>query len=268
MGPVGPYYREVGDGPAVICIHAGYGSSGQWRSLTESLASQFRIIACDMSGSGRSPAISSAINYDLEEEVTFLAPVFEAAGASFHLVGHSFGGAVAIKAALRYRGRVLSLTLFEPTLFTLLVSTAPASSATQEILDHTEDTSRLADLGHHEAAAEHFIDYWFKRGAWAETREEVRADILARMPLLRQRWDALLRDPVALSDIASIDVPALCLRGETSNAPARALSELLIRNLPCVRTFEVPGVGHMAPLSHPALVNPYIKEFLEQVACA
>ena len=268
MASVGPYFRETGTGPAVICIHAGYGSSGQWRSLTESLAGQFRVIACDMSGSGKSPPISLESKYTLDEEVTFLAPAFRAGGNSFHVIGHSFGGAVALKAALRYRGRVLSLTLFEPTLFALLASTAPESPATLEILGHTESTSDLADRGDHEAAAEHFVDYWFQRGAWAETREEIRADIRARMALLRQRWDALLRDSVMLSDIASIDVPALCLTGEKSNAPTRALSEILIGALPRVRAVEIAGVGHMAPLSHPDRVNPLIKAFLEQLACS
>jgi pimeloyl-ACP methyl ester carboxylesterase len=264
MVSVAPYFRETGTGPAVICIHAGYGSSGQWRSLTECLAGKFRVIACDMSSSGK----SRAIKYTLGEEVKFLAPVFRAAGESFHLIGHSFGGAVALKAALRYRGRVQSLTLFEPTLFALLVSSDPASPATREILEHTESTSRLADLGNHEAAAKLFVEYWFRPGAWVATREEVRADIRARMGLLRERWEALLRDPAALSDACAIDVPSLILTAERSNVPTRALSQLLIRTLPRVRYIDIDGVGHMAPLSHPDQVNPLIEAFLKQVAYA
>ncbi len=266
MGSIDPYFREAGIGPAVICIHAGYGSSGQWRSLTQCLADRFRVVACDMSSSGKSPAISPGATYTLDEEMSFLGPVFDAVGDSFHLVGHSFGGAVALKAALRHRGRVQSLTLFEPTLFALLVSSSPDTPATREILRHTESTSRLADLGHHEAAAEEFVDYWFRRGAWAETRDEVRADIRGRMALLRQRWDALLRDPIMLADIASIDVPTLYLTAEESNAPTRALGRLLIEVLPRVRTVDIEGAGHMAPLTDPDRVNPLIEAFLQEVA--
>jgi pimeloyl-ACP methyl ester carboxylesterase len=206
------------------------------------------------------------VQYTLDQEVAFLSPVFQAAGDSFHLLGHSVGGAVALKAALRYRGRVQSLTLFEPTLFALLVSSAPDSPATCELLEHTQRTSRLADLGDYEAAGELFVDYWFQRGAWVATREEVRTDIRARMSLVQQRWDALLRDPAVLSDVASIAVPALCLTAERSNVPTRALSQLLIGALPRVRTFDIEGVGHMAPLNHPDRVNPLIKAFLEEVS--
>jgi pimeloyl-ACP methyl ester carboxylesterase len=267
MDSLGPYFREAGTGPTVLCIHAGYASSSQWRSLMQCLAGQFRVIACDMSSSGKSPAISPDVKYTLEEEVTFLRPVFDAAGDSFHLVGHSFGGAVALKAALRYRARLQSLTLIEPTLFALLISSAPESWATDEILRHTQTISDLADLGDHEAAAQQFVDYWFQTGAWATTREEVRADIRDRMSLVRQRWDALLRDPVQVADLASLDVPTLCLTAQNSNVPTRALSELLIRALPRVRTIDIEGVGHMAPLSNADRVNPLIGTFLREVAC-
>jgi pimeloyl-ACP methyl ester carboxylesterase len=266
MRPPQPYFRETGAGPAVICFHAGYGSSAQWRSLMELLADRFRVLASDLSASGKSPPIAAGVAYTLDEEVAFLAPVFEAAGSRFHLVGHSFGGAVALKAAARYAGRVQSLTLFEPTLFALLASSAPGSSAMRELLSHTESTCRLADDGEYEAAAERFVDYWFEQGAWALTREEVRADIRGRMTLLRQRWDALIRDPATVSDLTSIGVPVLCLTAENSNPPTRALCQLLIRTLARVRSLKVPGVGHMAPLTHPDRVNPLIRAFLEQVA--
>lgn len=266
MGLIDPYFREAGSGPAVVCIHAGFGTSGQWRPLMERLAGQFRVIACDMSNSGKSGATPRGIKYTLDEEVAFLGPIFRTSGNTFHLVGHSFGGAVALKAALRYRGRVRSLILFEPTLFALLVSSAPETPAAREIVSHIESTTRRANLGHHESAAQEFVDYWFHSGAWASTREEVRADIRGRMSLIGQRWDALLHDSVALSDVATIDIPVLILAAGNSNAPTRALGQLLIETLPHVRRIEMEGVGHMAPLSDPDRVNSLIEAFLQEVA--
>jgi pimeloyl-ACP methyl ester carboxylesterase len=234
----------------------------------QGLAGQFRVMACDMSSSGNSPAISPDVKYTLEEEVIFLRPVFDAAGDSLHLVGHSFGGAVALKAALRYRARLHSLTLIEPTLFALLIRSAPGDSATDEILRHSERISELADLGEHEAAAQHFVDYWSQTGAWATAREEVRADIRDRMSLVRQRWDALLRDPVQVADLALLDIPTLFLTARNSNVPTRALSEILIRALPRARAIDIEEVGHMAPLSNPDRVNLLIGAFLREVACS
>jgi pimeloyl-ACP methyl ester carboxylesterase len=44
----------------------------------------------------------------LDDELRLLSSVFRAAGDRFHLIGHSFGAAIALKAALADRDRLLS----------------------------------------------------------------------------------------------------------------------------------------------------------------
>lgn len=257
-----PYMREAGKGPAVVLVHAGGANSGQWRALTERLAGRFRVLACDMSGSGKSPRFPEDVTYTLDEEVRFLDPVFEAAGEAFHLLGHTYGGAVALKAALRHRLRLRSLTLFEPVLFSLLVASAPHSEATREILGVAKSTTELAGRGEFDAAAREFVDYWFEPGRWACMREEARAPVRAAMSRAGVRWRALLDDPARLPDLAHIDVRTLFLVAQNSRPPARAVSELLIRTLPNARAVEIRDVGHMAPLLNPGQVNPLIESFL------
>lgn len=257
-----PHVREAGSGPAVVLIHAGGSNSGQWRALTERLAGRFRVLACDLSGAGRSPAFPPDLPYTLDEEVRFLEPVFERAGEAFHLVGHSYGGAVALKAALRHRRRLRSLALFEPVLFSLLVAAAPRSDATREILAIADSTTDLARRGELEAAAREFVDYWFGAGRWDAMREEARAPVRAGMSRAGVRWRALLEDRAPLAELQRIDVPTLFLMAENSRPPARAVSELLIRALPHARSVEIGGVGHMAPLFDAERVNPLIESFL------
>ena len=96
-------YREAGTGNAVVCLHASASSSAQWRPLMDRLAGRFHTLAADLYGSGRSPAWPGERPLWLADEVALLEPVFEAAGPRFHLVGHSYGGAVALRAALRPR---------------------------------------------------------------------------------------------------------------------------------------------------------------------
>lgn len=257
-----PYFREAGSGPAVVLIHAGGSTSGQWWALMERLAGRFRTLACDLSGAGRSPVFPQDLAYTLDEEVRFLEPVFEAAGEAFHLVGHSYGGAVALKAALRHRMRLRSLTLFEPVLFSLLIAAAPGSEATREILGVAQSTTELAERGDSEASAREFVDYWFELGRWASLREEARAPVRAAMIRAGARWRALLDDPAQLAELGVIDVRTLLLVAQNSRAPARAVSELLGRSLPNARSMEISGVGHMAPLVNPGQVNPLIESFL------
>ena len=111
------YFREAGSGPAVLCLHCSASSSGQWRPLMERLAGRYRVIAPDLYGCGKSPAWPGERPMWIDDQIELLASAFERAGERFHLIGHSYGGAIALKAALSLRPRLASLVLYEPVLF-------------------------------------------------------------------------------------------------------------------------------------------------------
>src|SRR5262245_43401285 len=106
-----PFVREVGSGTAVVCLHANASSSTQWRTLIDRLSPKYHVLSPDSYGSGKSPDWPSANEIWLRDEVQFIEPVLQRAGDRFSLVGHSYGGAVALLAALQNRSRVRSLLL-------------------------------------------------------------------------------------------------------------------------------------------------------------
>src|SRR5688500_12951709 len=114
-----PYFREAGAGPGVVCLHSNASTSGQWRALMELLAPKLHVLAPDTYGAGRSPAWPSDRKVTLRDEVALIEPVLAKAGDSFALVGHSYGAAIALVAAITQPERVRCLALFEPTLFAL-----------------------------------------------------------------------------------------------------------------------------------------------------
>ena len=196
---------------AVICLHSSASSLRvEWRRLMERLSAQFRVMAVDLYGSGKTAARPSDKAMYLSDEIQLLSPMFEAAGHRFHLVGHLFGAAVAMKAALALRGRVLSLVLYEPVLFSALMADAPRSAAAQEILLVRDDSTRLVDEGDLMAADQRFIDYWSGNGAWAEISESRRPGLVAAMGTVKSEWHALLHEPSPLSVFGEVDTPGLC----------------------------------------------------------
>lgn len=263
MQPTAPYFREAGAGTSVVCIHSSASSSSQWRPLMERLADRFRVIAVDLYGSGKTPVWPQDRPMFLDDEVSLLSPVFRGAGDRFHLIGHSFGGAVALKAALEYRDRLVSLVLYEPVLFSVLIADAPQSAPALEILGVRDDTMRLVDEGELDAAALRFVDYWLGEGSWAATPQTRRPVLAAAMRAVKPEWHAAFSEPTLLNAFAAIDVPTLFLTGTKSKASARAVARLLTAVLPRVRVEEIEGVGHMAPVTHPDRVNPLIERFLE-----
>ena len=112
MQQLEPFFRQAGTGPGVACIHANASTSGQWRALMDLLAPQFRVLAPDSYDSGKGPHWPSDRIIRLRDEVELIEPVLARAGAPLALVGHSYGAAVALIAALANPGRVRAMALY------------------------------------------------------------------------------------------------------------------------------------------------------------
>src|SRR5512144_1989188 len=95
-----PFAQTAGEGPPVLCLHANASSSVQWRGLMKLLAPRFAVTAADSYDSGKSPPWPSDRVITLADEVALIEPLLDATDGPVTLVGHSFGGAIALMAAL------------------------------------------------------------------------------------------------------------------------------------------------------------------------
>jgi pimeloyl-ACP methyl ester carboxylesterase len=258
------FFREAGDGPAVICLHANASSSSQWRALMELLAPRFRALAVDSYGAGKSPPRPP--NTMLRDEAALLEPVFAKAGEPFALVGHSYGAGVALIAALAQPNRVRALALYEPTIFALVDAAAPPPNDADGIHAAVSRARAALDAGNADAAAEYFIDFWMEHGAWRRMPPERRAPIVATIHQIRGWSHALSREPTPLAAFAALDMPVLYMVGKKSPLASRAVARILTPVLPRVEVVELDGVGHMAPVTHPDLVNRAIIRFLDRLS--
>ena len=263
MTPTRAYVREVGTGPTVLCIHASASSSALWRPLLDRLAGRFRTLAVDLYGSGRSPRWPEGRPLSLADEVALLEPVLAEAGDRFHVVGHSYGGAVALKAALADPGRLRSLVVFEPVLFSILLSEDPTQPAAREIVAVRDDTVAAMRIGDPHGSGARFLDYWMGAGAWAAMPELRRAAVATAMGGVAAEWHAAFTEEAPLSSFASLDVPTLLLTGSDSPESSRGVARLLTKALPRVSAVEVAGVGHMGPVTHPERINALIERHLD-----
>lgn len=246
----------------MVCLHANASTAGQWRPLMERLAPSFRVLAADTLGAGRSREWPKDRLVTLHDEAEFLEPIFEKAGEPFSLVGHSYGAAIALIAAMDRPERLSCLVLYEPTLFSLLVQESPMQEAFLEVAAVAEDASAHVESGDLGRAGHRFIDYWMGAGSWAAIPDNRRDALAASMRNVAGWAHALIHDPTPLSSFRTLDVPVLCLLGESAPISSRGVVRLLSTALPRVELVEMGGLGHMAPLTHPHLVNPLIEEFL------
>jgi pimeloyl-ACP methyl ester carboxylesterase len=251
--------RVAGNGAPVVCLHSSASSSAQWQPLVDAGQRRYRFIAVDLHGHGRSAPHGEG-HYGLEAEADAVAAAMSAADGPVHLVGHSYGGAVALALAFAHSDRVASVTVYEPVLFGVLDR---GSDDYREIASVGQSIARLARSGQPARAAHRFIDYWSGAGTWQAMADEARRRIEARMRAVALHFEALFADPMPLATLRSIRVPVHLLHGDRSPAPASAVARML-STLDNVDTLVCAGLGHMGPVTHAPVVNEYVLARLER----
>lgn len=262
MSSAAPFFREAGSGPGVVCIHSNASTSGQWRGLMELLSPGFHVLAPDSYGSGKSPEWPSDRVITLKDEVELIEPVLSKAGAPLVMVGHSYGGGIALKAALMHPGRVRALALYEPTLFALIEQQGPSPNAADGIRNAVAEASIALDAGDKDTAARAFIDYWMGEGSWAQTPEARKPAIAESVANVRRWKHALFTEPTPLEVFRGMNIPVLLMTGKRSTSSAHGVANILKAALPRVEHVEFEKLGHMGPITHPDLVNKAIVNFL------
>ncbi len=182
-------------------------------------------------------------------------------GGPIHLVGHSYGGAVALELALAHPGLFASLTMYEPVRFALLRNHQP-QAAWWDVVNAGESIRRLGSLGQWHSAAARFTDYWGGDGAWSGMPLARQDMVAARTPKVVAEFGALFSDDMTARRLASLTLPVRVLRGTTSPFPARDLAALIAGAVPNGELVTLEGLGHMGPIEAPGKVMGVVLESL------
>lgn len=256
-------WSEQGSGPAVVLLHSSLGSKSQWRGLAERLARTHRTLAIDLLGYGDAPAPGDYETFSLDTEVQRVLDLVAQRlrpGERFQLVGHSYGGGVALRLAQTAPQRVASLALFEPTAFHVVGDADPAIAEVRAVADSLAPTD---DAGERLSQTERFMDFWNGAGSFAALPEARRAGLARLIPKARYDFRALLDDPQRAPALARLRVPTCLIVGGHSPSCARRVAAVLEETLPVVQVHHVP-TGHMGPVTHPELVNPFFEAWLRR----
>ena len=260
-------YRTVtGTGRTVICLHSSTSSSKQWQTLTESLSDRYRVVAVDLYGYGKTVDWPEERLLTLDDEVALFSDIIENSIEPVHLLGHSYGGAVAAQAALRYGSRIASLTMYEPVLFRVLGEAGNSAAAASEIAAVERTVRGKVAEGRTGEAAWHFINYWSGDGIWESFADWRQAGLAAKMAKVVSDFDSVRGSDYSLDRLAQLSVPTLLVNGLASPRASRRVVELLLHVLPDASLHSLANVGHMGPVTHPEKVNALFADFLEHVA--
>jgi 3-oxoadipate enol-lactonase len=249
------HYDVSGEGPAVVLSHSFLGSGAMWREQVPQLSARHRVINPDLRGHGRSGPVGRPFSlYDAVSDVIALLDHLQEARAVW--IGLSFGGMVALRAALVHPERVAGL---------VLIGTDAGAESAWHGLQY-----RAMALGVRRLGVRPFLPklgrLMFGRTTWrrnaplvAEWRERLAA---LHVPSVLQGLAALLTRDSVLERLDRIAVPVLVLVGAEDRAMPLPFSRRIHDRIPGSRLQVVPAAGHIVTLEQPSAVNAAILDFL------
>jgi pimeloyl-ACP methyl ester carboxylesterase len=243
----------------VVALHCSGAGTSQWNNLAEALGGGYELLAPEQFGNESTGPWTGEHAFTLADEAAHTIALIDRCESKIHLVGHSYGGGVALHVALVRAERIASMALYEPSAFHLLRQMdGDGIEAFADIVGIARRTCEGVVTGNYRGAASAFVDYWNGSGAWDALRPAAQEALIRWSPKAPLDFRALIEEPTAASAYRTLDFPVLILRGEHAPPPTRIVAEGLSRLLPASRLLTVDGAGHMGPLTHAPEVSALI----------
>ena len=252
-------YDEGGAGPTVVLVPGTCSTGAAWRPVVSRWDGGFRWVTTSLLGYGRTAErrIAGSTDICLEAEIVE-SVVRQASSEPVHLVGHSFGGAVALAVTLRRQVPVLSLTVIEAPVPELLRYFGEHSHyrAFRRMTDAYFAAFRAGEA----EAIEPMIDFYGGPGTFAAWPERVRRYAVETTAVNILDWATAYGFELTSTSLASIEVPSLGILGEASHPAICRANQLLMRGMTGSVIATISGAAHFMISTHVAEVARVIAE--------
>lgn len=250
----------------VLCLHSTGMSGRQWRRLAKSLAAAGHPVWLpDLLGYGASAPWRGPSRFDTNMDLAIVTALVERVGGPYHLVGHSYGGRLALAHLAANPANVRSLCAYEPVAYGVLRSSGDAVGL-RELEDYDHDGRFLDEtFGGSVAWLERFVDYWSGAGTWASMPPEAKEGFLRSRRKVFEEVKDTCADATRHEDFIPLSTPMLVMSGAESRLSARRVCAVLGEQCPNVQHIELADGIHMAPLVAPFDVND---PFMAHIAAA
>lgn len=259
-----PECYTIGSGIPVVLLHSSMSSKEQWGKLMNMLHEKYQVIAIDLYGYGASPLPPNGFDFTLLQEAERIQTIIQQfiGDLKFHLLGHSYGAATALRFAYDHQEQLLSLSLYEPVAFHLLAKDDPALPV---IIKLAEQIKQAIDSGDLSAATKIFVDFWSGSSTYDNMNQERKNTLDRYIQKVILDFQAGIYEPLTIDDYARLKLPTCLIAGRESPPSTRQIAENIARTFQQLELHWIDG-GHMAPITHAATVNRIWVDFLGRLA--
>lgn len=245
-------WERSGSGTPLLLVHGTGVDHTYWDSMVPELGQRFTVHAMDRRGRGRS---SDSDRYSMRREFEDVAALIDHISGPADVVAHSYGALCTLEAAL-LTTRIRRMVLYEPPIHTTVEVSYP-----EGVLDRY---NRYLSAGEPEKA----LLMVYEAGQMsADELDALRAHPswrarLSAAPTIPREVICVRKYTFETERFAGLQVPTLLLIGEETLPFYKEAAETLRKALPCGRMSVLPGEGHEAAITAPALVLTEVLRFL------
>jgi pimeloyl-ACP methyl ester carboxylesterase len=236
--------------PAIVFLHYWGGSTRTWRHVTEALADDFRTVAIDQRGWGKSDGPASG--YALADMADDAQAVIDTLDLErYILAGHSMGGKVVQLIASRHPRGLIGLVLVAP---------APPSPLALPLVVRQGMAQAYRSRDSIITTIEQVLA---PDGLDPKDLDMVIEDSLGGAPAAKEAWPLFTSQEDITEAVAEIDVPVIVIAGEDDRVdPPDVLRRELLSRIPHAQLCVLPKVGHLSPLEAPEHIAELIRSFV------
>lgn len=213
------YYKTAGEGKPLLILHGWESKSDNWIKVMELLSSKIKVIIPDLPGFGKSN--KPPLPWTLDDYVSFVEEFKDHLGLEkFYLLGHSFGGAVAVKYALCNKVNKL---------FLVAASCIRRKTLKKKILFVVSKVFKIFG----------FIPYLRK----AFYRFFVKSDYLTAKGLMKKTYLNVIKEDLT-GELKNIKDPVLIVWGENDTITPLKEAQIIKENIKGSKLVVIPSAGH------------------------
>ena len=249
-------YEDLGKGPPVVLVPGTLSDFRIWRNQVEPFSQHNRVLAYSRRYNWPNSAPGTGANGSMQRQVEDLAALIKGMGLTpAHIVGHSYGGSIALFLALGHPEVVRTLVLAEPAVWTALENVSGMEADVKARQDFFAAATQAFASGDAERVVKTLSDFV---APGVNLPPEIHSMFVSNIPAAKVEGGARF----TCEDARHITVPTLVLTGDRSPMAFRHMAEIVARCAAGGELVRIPGASHPMQLMNPQAFNDAVLAFV------
>jgi len=256
-------FVEEGSGQPLILIHGSVSDYREWSEQIPAFARNYRVIAISRRYHWPNAVPDSNADASVERQTDDLAAIMSGLKiSSANIIGHSFGGLIALNFALHYPKFVRCLVLAEPAASGVLGNSPDDSSVANEAQAIRAEMKEAFASGDSERIVRTYADH-VAPGQFEKASPQLRQMLLANVPAFQLDFTSR-RSPFTCDDARRISIPVLVISGDHSPKGLQRIAQAVAGCINNAKFVKIPEATHWMQQDHVKVFNEAVSAFLAQ----